>query len=133
MDDVFANRDLLSRRLRQEGHGVGTANDGQQALERIGADRFDLLLLHNPDRRGFESPEVWEALRELRDEGLAYELGIAPGPANGFTLADVSEWVLSMTQEQAKGLGVTVPASQRDVHVFDAVFPSEMMAEGTAP
>ena len=58
----------------------------ERSLERCGADSFDLLLLHNPDRRGFESPEVWEALRELRDEGLAGALGVAPGPANGFTL-----------------------------------------------
>ncbi len=58
----------------------------ERSLERCGTDHFDLLLLHNPDRRGFESPEVWEALRELRDEGLARELGVAPGPANGFTL-----------------------------------------------
>jgi aryl-alcohol dehydrogenase-like predicted oxidoreductase len=58
----------------------------ERSLERCGVDTFDLLLLHNPDRRGFESPEVWEALRELRDEGLAGELGVAPGPANGFTL-----------------------------------------------
>jgi aryl-alcohol dehydrogenase-like predicted oxidoreductase len=58
----------------------------ERSLERIGAGAFDLLLLHNPDRRGFESPEVWEALRELRDEGLARRLGVAPGPANGFVL-----------------------------------------------
>src|SRR5215210_5139220 len=58
----------------------------ERSLERCGVEHFDLLLLHNPDRRGFESPEVWEALRELRDEGLARELGLAPGPANGFTL-----------------------------------------------
>src|ERR687894_643538 len=58
----------------------------ERSLERCGADSFDLLLLHNPDRRGFESPEVWDALRELRDEGLAKALGVAPGPANGFTL-----------------------------------------------
>ena len=58
----------------------------ERSLERCGVDSFDLLLLHNPDRRGFESPEVWEALRELRDEGLARALGLAPGPANGFTL-----------------------------------------------
>jgi aryl-alcohol dehydrogenase-like predicted oxidoreductase len=58
----------------------------ERSLERCGADSFDLVLLHNPDRRGFESPEVWEALRELRDEGLARALGVAPGPANGFTL-----------------------------------------------
>jgi aryl-alcohol dehydrogenase-like predicted oxidoreductase len=58
----------------------------ERSLGRIGADSFDLLLLHNPDRRGFESPEVWEALGELRDEGLTSGLGVAPGPANGFVL-----------------------------------------------
>ena len=58
----------------------------ERSLERCGTDSFDVLLLHNPDRRGFESPEVWEALSGLRDEGLAGQLGIAPGPANGFTL-----------------------------------------------
>ena len=58
----------------------------ERSLERCGVDSFDLLLLHNPDRRGFESSEVWEALRELRDDGLAAALGVAPGPANGFTL-----------------------------------------------
>lgn len=58
----------------------------ERSLERCGVDSFDLLLLHNPDRRGFESPEVWQALSAVRDEGLAAELGVAPGPANGFTL-----------------------------------------------
>jgi aryl-alcohol dehydrogenase-like predicted oxidoreductase len=58
----------------------------ERSLERIGVDRFDVLLLHNPDRRGFESPEVWEGLGELRDEGLTRAIGVAPGPANGFTL-----------------------------------------------
>jgi aryl-alcohol dehydrogenase-like predicted oxidoreductase len=58
----------------------------ERSLERLGVDFFDLLLLHNPDRRGFESPAVWDALREVRDSGLARQLGVAPGPANGFTL-----------------------------------------------
>jgi aryl-alcohol dehydrogenase-like predicted oxidoreductase len=58
----------------------------ERSLERLGVDSFDLLLLHNPDRRGFESPEVWEALGELRADGLAGAIGVAPGPANGFTL-----------------------------------------------
>ncbi len=58
----------------------------ERSLERCGVERFDVLLLHNPDRRGFESPEVWEALNEVRDEGLAGALGVAPGPANGFVL-----------------------------------------------
>jgi aryl-alcohol dehydrogenase-like predicted oxidoreductase len=58
----------------------------ERSLERIGAGSFNLLLLHNPDRTGFESEEVWEGMRALRDEGLADQIGIAPGPANGFTL-----------------------------------------------
>jgi aryl-alcohol dehydrogenase-like predicted oxidoreductase len=58
----------------------------ERSLERCGVGAFDVLLLHNPDRRGYESPAVWEALRGVRDEGLARTLGVAPGPANGFTL-----------------------------------------------
>jgi aryl-alcohol dehydrogenase-like predicted oxidoreductase len=58
----------------------------ERSLERCGVDSFDLLLLHNPDRRGFESGAVWEALSEVRSQGLARDLGVAPGPANGFTL-----------------------------------------------
>jgi aryl-alcohol dehydrogenase-like predicted oxidoreductase len=58
----------------------------ERSLKRIGVDAFDLLLLHNPDRTGFESEEVWDGMRALRDEGLAGLIGIAPGPANGFTL-----------------------------------------------
>jgi aryl-alcohol dehydrogenase-like predicted oxidoreductase len=58
----------------------------ERSLERCGVDSFDLLLLHNPDRRGFASPAVWEAMAEARDQGLTRMLGVAPGPANGFTL-----------------------------------------------
>jgi Type I phosphodiesterase / nucleotide pyrophosphatase len=48
---------------------------------------------------------------------------------NGYTLDDVSEWVLGMTEEEAKGLGVTVPPSEASTAVFDAVFPSELMSK----
>jgi aryl-alcohol dehydrogenase-like predicted oxidoreductase len=58
----------------------------ERSLERIGADAFDLLLLHNPDRTGYTSSAVWEGMAALRDAGLTRLLGVAPGPANGFTL-----------------------------------------------
>lgn len=58
----------------------------ERSLERLGAERFDLLLLHNPDRIGYTSEEVWDGMAALRDDGLATEIGVAPGPANGFTL-----------------------------------------------
>ena len=58
----------------------------ERSLERLGADRFDLLLLHNPDRTGYESEAVWDGMAALRDAGLTGLIGVAPGPANGFTL-----------------------------------------------
>jgi aryl-alcohol dehydrogenase-like predicted oxidoreductase len=58
----------------------------ERSLERIGVDAFDVLLLHNPDRTGYTSEVVWDALAALRDDGLTGALGVAPGPANGFTL-----------------------------------------------
>jgi aryl-alcohol dehydrogenase-like predicted oxidoreductase len=58
----------------------------ERSLERLGAERFDLLLLHNPDRIGYSSEAVWGGMAALRDVGLASRIGVAPGPANGFTL-----------------------------------------------
>jgi aryl-alcohol dehydrogenase-like predicted oxidoreductase len=58
----------------------------ERSLQRCGIDAFDLLLLHNPDRIGYTSDVVWNAMAALRDEGLAGLIGVAPGPANGFTL-----------------------------------------------
>jgi aryl-alcohol dehydrogenase-like predicted oxidoreductase len=58
----------------------------EQSLARCGVERFDLLLLHNPDRIGYSSPAVWEGMQAVREAGLTRLLGVAPGPANGFTL-----------------------------------------------
>ena len=58
----------------------------EKSLKRCRADRFDLLLLHNPDSIGYTSDAVWNAMDKLRDAKLAERIGIAPGPANGFTL-----------------------------------------------
>lgn len=58
----------------------------ERSLERCGVDRFDVLLLHNPDRAGYTSEVVWDAMAALREDGLAGAIGVAPGPANGFVL-----------------------------------------------
>jgi aryl-alcohol dehydrogenase-like predicted oxidoreductase len=58
----------------------------ERSLERLGVEQLDLLLLHNPDRTGYSSEAVWDGMRAVRDVGLARRLGVAPGPANGFTL-----------------------------------------------
>jgi aryl-alcohol dehydrogenase-like predicted oxidoreductase len=62
----------------------------EASLERIGADSFDLLLLHNPDRTGYTSGVVWDGMAALREAGLTARIGVAPGPANGFTLDLIS-------------------------------------------
>jgi aryl-alcohol dehydrogenase-like predicted oxidoreductase len=58
----------------------------ERSLERCGIDAFDLLLLHNPDRTGYTSELVWDGMVALRVAGLTRMIGVAPGPANGFTL-----------------------------------------------
>ena len=62
----------------------------ERSLERLGASSFDLLLLHNPDRTGYTSEAVWDGMAALREAGLAARIGVAPGPANGFTLDLIS-------------------------------------------
>ena len=56
VDDVEMNRDLLSRRLKQQGHDVATAENGREALEKIRADSFDLVLLDimMPEMDGYQ-------------------------------------------------------------------------------
>lgn len=58
----------------------------EKCLERCRASKFDLIMLHNPDETGYTSPVVWKAMAELKAKGLTAQLGVAPGPANGFTL-----------------------------------------------
>jgi len=58
----------------------------EKALARCRAEQFDLVLLHNPDFSGYTSDKVWMAMDGLREAKLASMVGVAPGPANGFTL-----------------------------------------------
>src|SRR3954449_9090606 len=78
-------------RLRGAGDYAGYLRmAAERSLERLGAEAFDLLLLHNPDRIGYSSQAVWEGMAALREAGLTGRIGVAPGPANGFTLDLIS-------------------------------------------
>jgi aryl-alcohol dehydrogenase-like predicted oxidoreductase len=76
--------DARLRPEREYAEYIRTASE--RSLERLGVERFDVLLLHNPDRTGYRSAAVWDGLRAVREAGLTRALGVAPGPANGFTL-----------------------------------------------
>jgi two-component system sensor histidine kinase/response regulator len=56
VDDQALNRDVLSRRLRRQGHTVVTANNGTDALAVMLETSFDLVLLDimMPDLDGYE-------------------------------------------------------------------------------
>ena len=48
----------------------------ERSLERLGLDVLDLYLIHWPAPRLDTYVETWEALRELRDEGLVRAIGV---------------------------------------------------------
>ncbi|HEX7299011.1 MAG TPA: aldo/keto reductase [Solirubrobacteraceae bacterium] len=95
----------------------------ERSLERVGVDAFDLLLLHNPDRSGYTSAAVWEGMAALRDAGLTRRLGVAPGPANGFTLdvidclerfGELIDWAMVILNPLEPWPGeLVLPAAQR--------------------
>jgi serine phosphatase RsbU (regulator of sigma subunit) len=60
VDDNEMNRDLLSRRLRRDGHTVIVAEHGRAAIDRLGEQPFDLVLLDimMPELTGYEVLEM---------------------------------------------------------------------------
>ena len=69
VDDNRMNRIKLSRSLEQEGHTVELAEDGQGALEMLGARSFDVVLLDilMPGMDGYQVLERIKGDAELRD------------------------------------------------------------------
>ncbi len=65
VDDNEMNRDMLSRRLKGKGYTVEVAEDGQQALELLGKDPFDLVLL-DIMMPGISGIDVLRAVRQTR-------------------------------------------------------------------
>jgi CheY-like chemotaxis protein/anti-sigma regulatory factor (Ser/Thr protein kinase) len=68
VDDIEANRDMLSRRLVRQGYVVATAENGRRALEMLRADTFDLVLLDilMPEMDGYEVLQHLKADEALR-------------------------------------------------------------------
>ena len=68
VDDIEANRDVLTRRLERQGYTTATAENGREALERLRADNFDLVLLDimMPEMDGYEVLQRLKADEALR-------------------------------------------------------------------
>jgi aryl-alcohol dehydrogenase-like predicted oxidoreductase len=111
-------------RLRSaDAYGSYLRMAAERSLERLGVDAFDVLLLHNPDRTGYRSSAVWAGMAALRDAGLARAVGVAPGPANGFTLdvidclerfGELIDWAMVILNPMEPWPGeLVLPAAQR--------------------
>ncbi len=95
----------------------------EKSLERCRTDHFNLVMLHNPDETGYTSAAVWEGMEGLRAGGLTEKLGIAPGPANGFTLdlidcfekfGDSIDWaMLILNPLEPWPVGLALPACEK--------------------
>jgi adenylate cyclase len=85
VDDVASNRDLLSRRLRRDGHRVVTAASGLSALEKLSEDEFDVILLDilMPDMNGIEilsrlkAEKQWRHVPVIMISGLSEVAAVA--------------------------------------------------------
>ena len=102
------------------------------SAKRCGVDAFDLLMLHNPDHRGYTSETVWNGMASLKEAGLAERIGIAPGPANGFSVdmidcfknyGELIDWamVILNPMEPWPGRLVLGPAEQAGIKVLTRV------------
>ena len=106
-----------------EGYADFIVMASAKELERCGTDKFDLLMLHNPDELGYTSEPLWQALEGAKSAGLTDRLGIAPGPANGFSLdliyclekfGDLIDWsMLILNPLEPWPVGLTLPACEK--------------------
>lgn len=79
VDDDEVIRRLLRSYLTQSGYEVVEAEDGEKAIERIGQERFDLIIcdVMMPHKDG------WEVVREVRSKPELSELPIIMLTAKG--------------------------------------------------
>jgi aryl-alcohol dehydrogenase-like predicted oxidoreductase len=104
----------------------------ERSLTNCRTDHFDLVMLHNPDEAGYTSEDVWKAMDGLKAEGLTQQLGVAPGPANGFTLdiiksfelfGETIDWAMIILNplEPWPGQHVLPAAAKHDVKILTRV------------
>ena len=82
-----------------------------ESLERLGLDRLDLHLIHWPNPSVGKFPEAWQALVDLREQGLVRSIGVS-----NFTEAHLERII--------EDTGVTPAVNQIELHPY---FPQEQM------
>ncbi|MBS3920052.1 MAG: response regulator [Deltaproteobacteria bacterium] len=72
VDDEEVIRKFLKIHLTKLGHEVTEAEDGQKAIEKIGGDKFDLIIcdVMMPNKNG------WEVVKEVKSNPKSSEIPI---------------------------------------------------------
>jgi D-threo-aldose 1-dehydrogenase len=97
VDDEAKGVDLFygvpSRRLVDDYSKDGVRRSLAASLGRLGRDRVDVALIHDPDEYAeLALTESYPALRELRDEGVVGAIGVA------MNHADMLTWLVERTE-----------------------------------
>jgi spore coat polysaccharide biosynthesis protein SpsF len=56
---------------------LAVADSVRRSCARLGTDRLEVLLLHRAHHLTFRGGAVWNAVKELRNEGVLYDLGVS--------------------------------------------------------
>ncbi len=71
-EDVEMNQMVATRMLKELGHSVTIVGDGQQAIEAIGADRYDMIFM-DIQMPVMDGVQATLAIREMEAQGLLKE------------------------------------------------------------
>ncbi len=105
-----------SRRLVDDYSKDGVRRSLAASLGRLGRDRVDVALIHDPDKYAeLALTESYPALEELRDEGVVGAIGVA------MNHADILTWLVERTELDCV---LIAGYSLLDVPAADRLFPA---------
>jgi diguanylate cyclase (GGDEF)-like protein/PAS domain S-box-containing protein len=113
VDDNEKIRELLSQLLRQNGYTTTTAGSGREALERVSAESFDLILLD------IKMPEMsgLDVLRALRQTTTATELPVIVLSGNNRSVDIVEALTLGANDYATKPVDFPVVLARIRLHL----------------
>jgi CheY-like chemotaxis protein len=122
VDDERDLAEAFASVLRSEGYEVEIANNGREAIERVGASRPDLILLD------YELPELdgVQVIEQLRADPATRDLPVLLASASNVSLSELcrasgylrkpfsAEMLLTLAEHQLRGLGESGTRAAKD-------------------
>lgn len=119
-DDVFLTTKLPPDHVGRERRTL------LESLAALGTDHVDLWLIHWPPG-GKAAPEVWQQLRDARDEGLARSIGVS-----NYSIPQIDQ-LIEATGEAPAVNQVPYSPADHDPELLDAHRERGIVVEGYSP